>query len=383
MKPTLRRLAVLPLFLGLLAAGTSIAQAATSPPPLPSSCPLPATALTCNTYWYSNLGSFPDIQANLPDSDGGSVLGFTSPSPGVFTIPASAYSFTHYRGTLAGWPDRVVEQGPGSGATSFSVYPTPSFGVVTWSNVDGFRYTSTASGVDTFTLRLCRETSDSGVTFSQCFVQNPLTVDAVAPTPIVVSEPVVHAGGATATVVAGQQIVIPLTNDTFTPANGSPQPTTNLTYALLTQPSLGRVSWRADHSLTYVAGSRAGADSFTYVATDPASGTPGQGTVNVTITAAPTPPVAAPVVFTKQLANPKPLPKPAPQPAEAKPAPKPVTTPILVSAVRASKPLPVAAAAGLADTAGQLTASGLVGLAGLVVLVAGSATRRRRRRCDA
>jgi hypothetical protein len=93
--------------------------------------------------------------------------------------------------------------------------------------------------------------------------------------------------------------------------------------------------------------------------------------------------VATPTPPSRDLSNRKPLAKPGSAPILVSAAH--ASKPLPVGAARASKPLPTAAAAGLADTAGQLTASGVVGLAALVFLGAGFATRRRRRRrrCDA
>ena len=165
-------------------------------------------------------------------------------------------------------------------SVTYTTVDQPTLGTATWNSDHSLTYAAgPVAGVDTFTYRVSYlgVSADATVT---------VTVD---PAGVIVSDPItVAAVDDTATVVAssGATTIDVAANDSAT-QTGSPYPTADLTYTVLTEPTLGTASFNSEHGLVYTPGPVAGVDTFTYRAAG--GGGSADATVTVTVTAAPAP----------------------------------------------------------------------------------------------
>ena len=170
-------------------AGAMVATAAASAydqQKTPAECPLTLSEpdlFACSETYHVQAapGDGAGVFADLPTSDTGGQTNIEFPRDGdYFSITPGQLTFQHHGLPRYVGEDGVLtltlrtQYGMGTGATSWEVWPTPSFGVATWSDTAGFVYRPTSVGTDTFALRVCRETTDevqTYVAFTQCYYQ--------------------------------------------------------------------------------------------------------------------------------------------------------------------------------------------------------------------
>ena len=237
----------------------------------------PGTTIYVSAYPLSTATNFSDVSVSFGDTAD------TTPVPvigeGGVTIAGDGTS--GYLLAVPGLtPNTTYTVYDGGGMSSFPITTASSNGA----GLVTFAFASTPSGAEPgATLSLSSSSAPVGSSADGTFV-----VPDTAAVPVVVVNP----ADDTSTVVAGEQVTVNAESNDVATTDGAAIPAADLTYATLTVPTHGTVTWNANHSLVYTA-TTAGVDAFTYRVTDATSGVYGDATVTVTVAAAPVAPTAA------------------------------------------------------------------------------------------